>query len=635
MSFVFFMILTTTQLLARNYYVSPSGNDENPGTLEKPFRTIQKSTDIITAGDVCYIRKGLYRETILHKKTGKVGQPIRYAAYDGEEVIIDGTDIITGNWTVHSGNIYKIKANNSFEQLFTDRKMMIEARWPNIRFEELFDRSKWAAMSDSSGHGKVIDPELAKTGIDWTGALATLNVAHQFWTWSRTVTKHSVGSDMLEYPENLTGLAAWEKREYFGGRYYLSGLLKALDIPGEWYLDTEANTLYLWPLDGNIPSSHEVAVKSRTYGFEARECNYIELKGLKFFGCTLLLQDCEHCVIDNCHLLFPTYSRNLTELAVKREPSPATSITGDYNVVRNCSIAFSSTHGLTVRGSHNLIENNLVHDICWNGSLMYVGIRMTVRSEENGDNTARRNTVYNTGNVCISFGGAPGNIVEYNHVYRGGLVCRDISMIYTQLPMIEESVIRFNWVHNCHAEHIALGIRGDDQTRGLTVHHNVVWDIGWDGILIKGDRNKIYNNTSFDNGRTDILVWATPEPRKPWRKQWPLLEKQNLNTEIINNCAVHMTGDRSGNLPLPGVKSNNYMGTASMLVDSENLDFRPGAGSPLIDAGKHIPGVTDGYKGSAPDIGAYEYGGEQWQPGITWEKNNEEEHYRVIKSIMW
>ena len=44
-------------------------------------------------------------------------------------------------------------------------------------------------------------------------------------------------------------------------------------------------------------------------------------------------------------------------------------------------------------------------------------------------------------------------------------------------------------------------------------------------------------------------------------------------------------------------------------------DFRPKPGSPLIDAGEIIPGITESYKGKAPDIGAYEHGEWRWVPG--------------------
>ena len=46
------------------YFVSPDGNDKNPGTLKKPFRTIQKAVKSVKSGDICFIRGGRYEESI-------------------------------------------------------------------------------------------------------------------------------------------------------------------------------------------------------------------------------------------------------------------------------------------------------------------------------------------------------------------------------------------------------------------------------------------------------------------------------------------------------------------------------------------------------------------------------------------
>jgi hypothetical protein len=62
--------------------------------------------------------------------------------------------------------------------------------------------------------------------------------------------------------------------------------------------------------------------------------------------------------------------------------------------------------------------------------------------------------------------------------------------------------------------------------------------------------------------------------------------------------------------------SNNYSGANAMFVNPTGKDFRLGAGSPCINAGVVISGITDGYVGSAPDIGAYESGCVNWQPGV-------------------
>ncbi|MEJ0005252.1 MAG: hypothetical protein WDM77_02385 [Steroidobacteraceae bacterium] len=44
------------------------------------------------------------------------------------------------------------------------------------------------------------------------------------------------------------------------------------------------------------------------------------------------------------------------------------------------------------------------------------------------------------------------------------------------------------------------------------------------------------------------------------------------------------------------------------LYNPEDLDFRLKSGSAAIDAGVELPGITDGFTGRAPDLGAYELG---------------------------
>jgi hypothetical protein len=49
-------------------------------------------------------------------------------------------------------------------------------------------------------------------------------------------------------------------------------------------------------------------------------------------------------------------------------------------------------------------------------------------------------------------------------------------------------------------------------------------------------------------------------------------------------------------------------GEPTRLYRPEDFDFTLAAGSPAIDAGIVLPGVTDGYAGKAPDLGALEFG---------------------------
>ena len=75
------------------YYVSPSGNDSNPGTEAQPWPTIKKAADTLTAGDTVYIKAGTYQERVVPKNSGSSGNYITYAAYTDDTVIIDGSNI--------------------------------------------------------------------------------------------------------------------------------------------------------------------------------------------------------------------------------------------------------------------------------------------------------------------------------------------------------------------------------------------------------------------------------------------------------------------------------------------------------------------------------------------------------------
>ncbi|MBN1341948.1 MAG: right-handed parallel beta-helix repeat-containing protein [Phycisphaerae bacterium] len=621
-------MMTGAGIWAAEYYVAPDGSDANPGTKAKPMRTLKRAAESVEPGDTCLVRSGTYRETIRFRGSGQPGRPIRFTAAPGETVVLSGTQRIAGPWKVYKGKIHQARVKSDFIQLFVDGRMMVEARWPNMQFpEDLWDRSRWARARTGSCYGKLVDPELAKTGIDWTGGRATLNVAHQFFTWTRTVSKHGAGEEAFEYAKDLEGITHYAKhaKGWEDDRYYLSGKLEALDSPGEWFLDTKTRTLYLWTLDGSDPGEHKVEAKVRNYGIDAAGVDHVQISGLHFFGATLRLEKCNHCAVEDCHLLYPTFARRISDPQTREEWVDQTCVVGSHNVVRRCSLVFSPTSGLMMRGSHNVAEDNLIRDICWYGSLRDVPLRMSLaESEQVGGGLARHNTVHHFGNagICV-YGGR--FVVEYNHVYSGGLACKDVSLVYTHLPTCAGTIIHHNWVHGCRTElDKGLGIRGDDQTRGLTVHHNVVWDCGRDGIIVKGDSNKVHNNTVLQIGEPDkpgnyISLHTQPEPKKPWRKQWPLLKTQNAHSEILNNAALTITGHVKGT-PFPAGKNigNNYQGKDPQLVNPNELDFRPRSGSPLIDAGREIPGITDGFKGKAPDIGAYEFGGEDWRAGITW-----------------
>ncbi|MEZ4734892.1 MAG: right-handed parallel beta-helix repeat-containing protein [Caldilineaceae bacterium] len=72
------------------YYVALSGSDGNPGTVDRPFRTIQFAVNQLKPGNTLLVRAGVYQEVLHIQKSGTAELPITIAAHPGETVVIDG-----------------------------------------------------------------------------------------------------------------------------------------------------------------------------------------------------------------------------------------------------------------------------------------------------------------------------------------------------------------------------------------------------------------------------------------------------------------------------------------------------------------------------------------------------------------
>jgi len=502
------------------------------------------------------------------------------------------------------------------------------ARWPNAEFVDgsIWDQEQhWAHGDEDSGSNGVMvddphdDVNLASSGIDMTGAIGILNIG-SFKTWTRFVNSHGVGNNSFNY--DLVPESAYRTKHHY---YFLENKLELLDTPREWFFDTATRELYLFAHDGQDPTGHNIRGKVQSYAFTISNSSYVELKGLHFFSTTFKIDYSDYMVVDNCNFIYPScYKRMLG--VVDTEPEMTLLSGSNYSTVSQC--AFRYTDGSAIEtlsnSDNNTIENCYFYHIDYTVTDLS-SVMSTIRMV-GSNNVFRQNTLHRTG---ASSGINPGNlsIVEYNDMYDTGYLQSDGAIVHLMEGQQIGSETRYNWFHDSPK----YGARFDGNGDGTlgTMHHNVSWNIK-SGHMVKGHHHFVYNNTNFDMDDTEnngIIILIDED------------EGDNEGTITRNNAADKIAGHRHDtyqNYPVPGIYDHNWNGyetggdVRDLLVsppDYENLedyspdqyDFRPNPDSELIDAGLHVEGITEGYIGSAPDLGAYEYEGENWLPGVTWD----------------
>jgi hypothetical protein len=84
------------QVLAATYVVdqaAPGAADTNPGTEERPFKTVQHAADAAKPGDTVYVMAGKYDERVKVKAGGTEGRPLAFVARPRRSVTVGGFNL--------------------------------------------------------------------------------------------------------------------------------------------------------------------------------------------------------------------------------------------------------------------------------------------------------------------------------------------------------------------------------------------------------------------------------------------------------------------------------------------------------------------------------------------------------------
>lgn len=264
------------------YYVSPLGNDNNPGTLELPFATIVKARNVVRTinrpmtGDIIInLRGGTYELTstftLTSDDSGNDGYTIIYQNYNCEIPILSGGRKISG-WTIHdtTKNIYQAKVDtaSNTRQLYVNGLRAIRAR------------SKDATGWKESGDGYTCPEEVAT----WKNITNVEVVSYKEWKCHRGSIMSINGSHVIMDQPYWKYL----HNQYDAPPVWIENAYELLDTEGEWYLNHSAGILYYKPRVGENMKNVEVIMPRLEVLIQGSNMSNVQFKGITFSYVTWL-----------------------------------------------------------------------------------------------------------------------------------------------------------------------------------------------------------------------------------------------------------------------------------------------------------------------------------------------------------
>jgi len=575
--------LIPTGLTAAEYFVSPQGDDANPGNVDQPFRTIGQASRVLRAGDSCVIAAGIYRETVV-PPSGKAGAPVVYRAKAGEQVTISGCDPVTG-WVPHSGALHKAPwkgALGAGNQVFINGSMAFQARWPDHTGEPL-TQPPLATAAEESGNTTIRCPQLPQ--VDLTGAHVWIMSGTRWEAWTSTVERAAPGS--LSFADH--GHDSISCRP--GASFYLFGSLALLNHENEWA--AEGGFLYVQPPRGVNPGSLSVEAKARAYGVDLSHRQHVELRGINLFGCSLKTDKVtSDILIDGMSARHVGHWETPGGVRPPKEQLVAMALEGRDITLRNSTLYGAAGTLVTLNGSGNRIVNCLISEAG------YAGLNSECLGIYGTRQLVSHNTIHSGGRSVVGFG-ATRSKVAYNRVSRAGLLTWDVGLFTTGNTDAGDSEVCFNWFHDNLSEGLARGIFLSTGTHNMLIHHNLVWNC-WEGGF-HGEPPMEYvqlvNNTfystpgSYDSGGVDVSSFTYVDDQ--------------VGCFVLNNVLTDDIRTLGHDVTLAG---NLLKGTDPQFVSPDTFDFRLKPSSPAHRIGRVIPGFSG--EGGA---GAYAQG--DWKPG--------------------
>lgn len=494
-----------TETYSQTYHVDtnhPAASDDNPGTADRPWRTIQRAADVLQPGERAVIAAGVYRERVTPPRGGTApDRMIGYEAAPGASVVLKGSQPLDPQAWVRS-HIQGVGPEVRFLKVKPDPNAVVwRARLPRAFFSHGYN--PFATVNRSQMAGEV--PRRANP-----------NSHHSF-------TPEELAKTLLK-----RGLVYQDGRRLrqVAHMYYLGA------YDGSYWVESNGLAIHVRPYGDVHPSecAFEVTTRQQVFCPETHGLGYIRVQGLTLEQVSdgwalppegaLSTHGGHHWVIEDN--VVREVNASGIEIGVHREhvEYDETRTYGRHIVRRNrvsqCGLTGLSGTGLL----HCLVEKNEVWDCAWHRierNFESAGIKFHLAV----NSLIRRNVVHDI---------LDGSGIWLDAYIQNSRLCENLVYdVQSTLGaiFIEVSRDRANWVdHNVVLDVQGHGIYEHDCDR-LLVAHNLVAGCSGAAVMLRkgqadrlterhgrgstGRKHRVHHNLLLDCGR--LVEFHNPDQK--------------------------------------------------------------------------------------------------------------------------
>ena len=549
------------QLREGDFYVSPTGSDENDGSLSAPFATIEKAQQAVRALDktdkdgitVC-LMAGDYRVTsvVFNEEDGGTAEcPVTYCAYgDGEVVLNGGQTLSPADFVPASqyadiysrlsdtakekvvvvdltkepygltaddwGKLYAIGSYNTaasyngdyvgplYCELFVNDIRQTIARYPNEGFLKTQEVVKTGLGRESDGALTAVENWDEIRNPEPDVYRVNKDLAARIASWRSLDEVWMMGYWKYDWADASTLIGNFEADTGILSPMFVSTYGTKVGAPYYFYnvleeLDTDGE----WYLDREkgllcLYAPENMQEASIDISLSLESILNVKASHLRFENLTVKGTRTDAVLVNGDDVY-------VDGCLVKNVAGNAIIMNGYNNKAVNNEITRTGRGGIVISGGdvaaltpgNSIADNNLIHD--W--SEIYLTYQPAVTLNGVG-NICSHNEMFNSPHEAITYSGN-NHIIEYNLIHDVCLLSDDAGAIYSGRRWDwYGNVIRYNCIYNLGSEgHRPDGIYLDDALSGQTVYGNLLINIPKYALHLGGGRDlDVRNNIIINAG---------------------------------------------------------------------------------------------------------------------------------------